>query len=357
MTIQTLQDKIHALCIESHQQTIEQLGIDCSLRHDQAKHTLEIALTAPFPLSLIEAEIETALYKLSDDLTDFRQMKLTFNSRIRPHICQLPGQMLKGVKNAIAVASGKGGVGKSTVSVNLACALAKSGARTGILDADIYGPSIPTMLGGKQTVALAGEHYHPIQAHGIQAMSMGYLSHDEQALIWRGPMLAKALLQMMNITLWDNLDYLIIDLPPGTGDIQLSLIQKIPLAGAIVVSTPQQVALSDAQKALNMFHKTNIPVLGVVENMSTHTCSACGHQEAIFGNKGLTELSQTYETGILAKLPLDRAIQEDCDSGIPSAIKHGKHDDAFRKLAANVSLALSRRPLSFQDKMPNVVKG
>jgi ATP-binding protein involved in chromosome partitioning len=351
----TINHTIESLVIPSQQQTLKELGVTCqvNLQND----IIKIELNAGFPLSLIETEIDAAIGGIARELGQHGQIKLMYTSQIRPHLCQLPGQMLKGVKNTIAVASGKGGVGKSTVSVNLACALAKRGARVGILDADIYGPSLPTMLGGRQPVTLDGDFYQPIVAHGVQAMSMGYLSHDEQALIWRGPMLAKALVQMLNITQWDNLDYLIIDLPPGTGDIQLSLVQKIPLAGAIVVSTPQNVALADVQKALNMFTKTNIPLLGVVENMSIHTCSACGHQEAIFGEQGLGELSQQYQVPILAKLPLDKSIQSDCDKGHPTALKENPLADQFLALATNVCLQLSRRPLGYQDRMPPVVQG
>ncbi len=354
--IDTIKQTVESLHIDSQQQTLKQLGVLCQIDHSQ-EGIITIELNAGFPLTYIEAEIEQGLHSLANDLKSHGQIKLMLNSQIRPHVCQFPGQMLKGVKNAIAVASGKGGVGKSTVSVNLACSLAKSGARVGILDADIYGPSIPTMLGGRQSVQMNGEYYQPIQAYGIQAMSMGYLSHDEQALIWRGPMLAKALIQMMNITLWDNLDYLIIDLPPGTGDIQLSLVQKIPLVGALVVSTPQQVALADAQKALNMFAKTNINVLGLVENMSMHTCSKCGHQDAIFGEQGLGELSEQYNVPILAQLPLDKTIQADCDQGHPTAIKNDGIATQFTQLATNTSITLSKRPLGYQDKIPPIVQG
>ena len=265
--------------------------------------------------------------------------------KIQSYTTQLAGSHLRGVKNTIAIASGKGGVGKSTVTVNLAVALAKTGARVGVLDADIYGPSIPMMLGDNGTVKTEGEHYLPVEAHGIYAMSIGYLTHGEPALIWRGPMLAKSLLQMMNLTRWDNLDYLLIDLPPGTGDIQLSLVQKIPLTAAIVVTTPQSVATLDAQKALQMFERTGIHVLGIVENMSTHTCSACGHQEAIFGTDGAMQLSKTFQAPLLGKLPLNSKIAQLCDQGMP--VIH--HDELLAKpfiqLADNVVAELVKRPL------------
>jgi len=275
---------------------------------------------------------------------------------IKAHRTQLLGKSLRGVKNTIAIASGKGGVGKSTVTVNLAYALAQQGARVGILDADIYGPSIPLMLGKTEPVQLSGEHYLPVMAHGIQAMSIGYLTEDDQALIWRGPMLAKALIQMLDLTLWDNLDYLLIDLPPGTGDIQLSLVQKIPLTAAIIVTTPQTVATMDAQKALKMFEKTNIDVLGIIENMSLHTCRQCGHQEALFGQGGATELCSRFNTVLLGQLPLDKQITQQCDLGQPIvADTSNPTAQAFLDIACKTGVELSKRPLNYADKFPPIV--
>lgn len=277
---------------------------------------------------------------------------------IKIHRTQLPGKGLRGVKNTIAIASGKGGVGKSTVTVNLAYALGQQGARVGILDADIYGPSIPLMLGQTEPVQLSGDHYLPVMAHGIQAMSIGYLTDDDQALIWRGPMLAKALIQMLDLTLWDNLDYLLIDLPPGTGDIQLSLVQKIPLTAAIIVTTPQTVATLDAQKALKMFEKTSIDVLGIIENMSLHTCSQCGHQEALFGHGGATELCSRFNTVLLGQLPLDKQVTQQCDLGQPIvADTNSPASQAFLDIACKTSIELSKRPLNYADKFPPIVVG
>nr|WP_232220682.1 Mrp/NBP35 family ATP-binding protein [Legionella tunisiensis] len=241
------------------------------------------------------------------------------------------------------MASGKGGVGKSTVTVNLAVALARAGARVGILDADIYGPSIPLMLGKTKPVEISGNHYLPVSAHGIQAMSIGYLTDNEQALIWRGPMLAKSLLQMLDITLWDELDYLLIDLPPGTGDIQLSLVQKIPITGAVVVTTPQNVATLDAQKAMKMFAKTGIDVLGLVENMSLHICSQCGHQEAIFGTGGGQKLSESFQTTLLGQLPLNSRIRSQCDEGCPIAAQgNDELAKTFIKTAMQTAITLAK---------------
>lgn len=270
---------------------------------------------------------------------------------------QLPGKSLRGVKNVVAIASGKGGVGKSTVTVNLAAALAKSGARVGILDADIYGPSIPQMLGKTKPVELDGDRYIPVQAHGIQAMSIGYLTPDGEApLIWRGPMLAKSLIQMLDITAWDDLDYLLIDLPPGTGDIQLSLIQKIPLAAGIIVTTPQTVATADAEKALLMFEKTNIHVLGLVENMAEHICSNCGHHSTLFGTGGADALGKKHNAALLGQLPLHAQIRENSDNGKPSALQENTElTHAFEKIAFNIDTAIRKRPLNYADKFPPIV--
>lgn len=224
----------------------------------------------------------------------------------------------------------------------------------GILDADIYGPSIPLMLGNTKPVQVNEEHYLPISAHGVQAMSIGYLTDHQEALIWRGPMLAKSLIQMLDITKWDELDYLLIDLPPGTGDIQLSLVQKIPLTGAIVVTTPQNVATLDAQKAIKMFARTNIDVLGLVENMSLHVCSQCGHQEAIFGHGGGEILSQTFSVPLLGQLPLNRRIQMQCDEGNPTATQDDELAKIFMKTAMQAAITLAKKPLNYADRFGEI---
>ncbi len=275
---------------------------------------------------------------------------------IQAHRTQLPGRSLKGVKNTIAIGSGKGGVGKSTLAVNLAVSLARLGARVGILDADIYGPSIPTMLGEIKPVDVIDGRYLPIMAHGIQAMSIGYLTDEtNDTLIWRGPMLAKALIQMLDITAWDDLDYLFIDLPPGTGDIQLSLVQKIPLSGAIVVTTPQQVATNDAHKALTMFEKTNIPLLGIIENMSCHVCEACGHTAALFGEGGAAILANQHHTTHLGTLPLHQEIRQHADIGDPIALHTHPVATEISQLALNVALSLNAQPLNYADRFPPIV--
>lgn len=228
---------------------------------------------------------------------------------------------MKNVKYLIAVASGKGGVGKSTVAVNLALALAAEGARAGILDADIYGPSVPIMLGAyERPDVTTDKKVQPLYLHGIQAMSIGYLIDAKTPMIWRGPMATGALQQLLNETLWDDLDFLIVDLPPGTGDIQLTMAQKMPVTGALIVTTPQMLSISDARRACEMFQRVHIPLLGIVENMSQHTCSACGHVDAIFGAGGGAELAEQYQTTLLAQLPLDGAVCLTTDIGKPTLI-------------------------------------
>jgi ATP-binding protein involved in chromosome partitioning len=254
---------------------------------------------------------------------------------------------LSEVRNLIAVGSGKGGVGKSTVAVNLAVALAREGARVGILDADIYGPSVPTMLGlSGRPDSPDGKSIEPLRAHGIQAMSIGLLVEQDTPMIWRGPMATSALTQLLNDSRWDDLDYLIVDLPPGTGDIQLTLAQKIPVAAAIVVTTPQDVATLDARKAVRMFEKVEVPVLGLVENMALHVCSNCGHAEHIFGEGGGARLAAEYGYPLLGSLPLERVIRERGDAGTPVVVAEPESPAAraFVATARRVAVELAKRP-------------
>lgn len=254
-----------------------------------------------------------------------------------------PDNKIFGVKKIIAVASGKGGVGKSTTSVNLALALAAEGKRVGILDADIYGPSQPQMLGvglrRPEVVLIDGQQkMKPIEAHGIQSISMGYLITEQTPVMWRGPMATGALLQLIQQTAWNQVDILVIDMPPGTGDIQITLAQKIPVTGAVIVTTPQDIALLDAKKAIEMFRKVNVPVLGIIENMSTHICSACGHEEHIFGTGGGHSIACDYQTQLLGALPLDIRIRQDVDSGKPSLVTDPESSisKSYREIAKNI---------------------
>lgn len=260
---------------------------------------------------------------------------------------------IPGVKQIIAVASGKGGVGKSTTSVNLALALAAEGKGVGILDADIYGPSQPQMLGiglkRPEIISVNGQQkMKPLVAHGIQSISMGYLVTEQTPVMWRGPMATGALLQLIQQTAWDNLDVLVIDMPPGTGDIQITLAQKIPVTAAVIVTTPQDIALLDAKKAIEMFRKVNVPILGVIENMSTHVCSQCGHEEHIFGEGGGERIARDYQTELLGALPLDIRIREDVDSGKPSVI--AKPDTNLAQSYRRIAQTVLQKLAGFSDK-------
>jgi ATP-binding protein involved in chromosome partitioning len=262
------------------------------------------------------------------------------------------------IKQVILIASGKGGVGKSTTAVNLAVSLALEGARTGLLDADIYGPSIPTMLGlyGAKATSPDEKHLFPQHKFGIFMQSIGFLVDPEAASVWRGPMASQALLQLINETQWPDLDYLVVDMPPGTGDIQLTMAQKLPVAGAIVVTTPQDVALADAKKGISMFNQVNIPLLGLVENMSYYQCSSCGHIDDIFGSNGGVELAQRYQVPVLGQLPLQKAIREHSDNGRPIALDDNEQcTDIYRKIARQVIFALYWRGKKISEQQPKII--
>ena len=277
--------------------------------------------------------------------------------KIMPHKVQEDLKPLDSIANIIAVGSGKGGVGKSTTAVNLALALQLEGARVGLLDADIYGPSIPTMLGVSGQPEIEGEKIIPIKAHGLQVMSIGFLIEEDTPMIWRGPMVTSALQQLLGETKWENLDYLVIDLPPGTGDIQLTLAQRIPVSGAVIITTPQDIALIDARRAFHMFRKVKVPVLGVVENMSTHICTSCGHEEAIFGQGGGEQMAKDFDLPLLGQLPLASEIRSSLDAGQPSVVQSPDSPIAksFRQLALRTSGELSVKPRSMTFKMPEIV--
>ncbi|MDH5378184.1 MAG: iron-sulfur cluster carrier protein ApbC, partial [Gammaproteobacteria bacterium] len=283
---------------------------------------------------------------------------IDLSSKVAVHSVQQGIKPIKGIKNIIAVASGKGGVGKSTTSVNLALALAAEGATVGILDADIYGPSQPRMLGiSDKPESKDGKTMEPLEAHGIQAMSIGFLIDEETPMIWRGPMVTQALEQMLQETNWRELDYLVIDLPPGTGDIQLTLSQRIPVSGAVIVTTPQDIALLDARKALKMFEKVNVPVFGIIENMSIHICSKCGHEEHIFGSGGGERMAQDYDVELLGALPLDLSIREQADSGTPTVVAQAdsRISQIYREIARRLAAKLSQRGVDYSKKFPSIV--
>ncbi len=284
--------------------------------------------------------------------------EVNIETNIVSHSVQKGVSLLPNVKNTIAVASGKGGVGKSTTSINLALALQAEGATVGILDADIYGPSQPRMLGLKgKPDTTDGKSVEPKVSFQIQSMSIGYLIEEDTPMIWRGPMVTGALEQLLNETNWRDLDYLIIDLPPGTGDIQLTLCQKIPVSGAVIVTTPQDIALIDAKKALKMFEKVQVPVLGVIENMSTHICSKCGYEEHIFGQGGGEQMAKQYEVDLLGALPLDISIREGVDNGKPTVAM--QPDSAvtakYREIARRTAAKLATQARDYTSKFPKIV--
>ncbi|MFQ6021235.1 MAG: iron-sulfur cluster carrier protein ApbC [Acidiferrobacterales bacterium] len=283
---------------------------------------------------------------------------INVSSKIVTHAVQKGVKPLQGVKNMIAVASGKGGVGKSTVAVNLALALSAEGANAAILDADIYGPSQPRMLGVKaKPESKDGRSLEPITSYHLQTMSIGFLIEEETPMIWRGPMVTQALEQLMKDTRWHDVDYLIIDLPPGTGDIQLTLAQKVPVSGAIIVTTPQDIALLDARKGLKMFEKVEVPVLGIIENMSTHICSNCGHEEHIFGEGGGMRMAEQYNVDLLGSIPLDIRIREETDGGRPTVVADpdGRIGQIFREIGRRVAAKLSLKKKDFSGAFPNIV--
>ncbi len=280
-------------------------------------------------------------------------------SMIKPHVVQNGLKPLPSIKNIIAVASGKGGVGKSTITANLALALSAQGARVGVLDADIYGPSQPLMLGvgNQRPAALDNKKMMPLMAHGLQTMSIGYLVEQDTAMIWRGPMVSGALQQMLNDTMWDNLDYLLIDLPPGTGDIQLTMAQKIPITTSLIITTPQDIALLDVRKAYHMFRKVGIDIAGVIENMAIHTCSECGHAEAIFGSGGGDRIARQYGIPLLAQLPLQLNIREQADNGKPTVLAEPESPitETFLALATKLQDKIAGMKVDHSSKFPPIV--
>ncbi len=328
---------------------------DISIKDGLVKVDLEMGI----PVEGIRHTIAEELNSLLKHRTTAEDVLINVTSRIQSHAVQKNVNALKGVKNVIAVGSGKGGVGKSTVAVNLALALKEEGAKVGMMDADIYGPSLPTMLGchGK-AASTDGKTLEPMEAHGIQCISMGHmLDSDDSPVIWRGPMAVSALQQLLNDSNWGDLDYLVIDLPPGTGDIQLTLCQNIPVTGAVIVTTPQDISLIDANKALKMFEKVSVSVLGVIENMSTHICSKCGHEEAIFGSGGGEKMSDRYGIPLLGQIPLSIEIREGVDQGEPTVISEPESPvtNSFTMIARQVAAEISRKPKDFSAKMPKIV--
>ncbi len=324
---------------------------------DGKKVSIEIELG--FPASGIHADLEQAVIEAAQTSAEIEEVSVTVDTKITAHGVQRDLKPLENVSNIVAIASGKGGVGKSTTAVNLALALAAEGANVGILDADIYGPSIPLMLGisGERPTSDDGESMNPLSAHGIQVMSIGFLIDPDQPMIWRGPMVTQALNQMLQQTKWTDIDYLVVDMPPGTGDIQLTLSQQVPVSGAVIVTTPQEIALLDARKGLQMFRKVSVPVLGIVENMSTHICTKCGHEEPLFGSGGGAQLAADYEVELLGSLPLDLRIREQTDSGNPSVVAEPGEAPAaaYRATARRMAARLAMQGKDYSRRFPKIV--
>jgi ATP-binding protein involved in chromosome partitioning len=315
-----------------------------------------VDLRAHYPIEGIREKLSSATKAALE--SDPRIAKATVNLTWRVFAHQVQGELkpMDQIRNVIAVASGKGGVGKSATSVNLALALQADGARVGILDADIYGPSIPRMLGISGRPQTAGKRIVPMRAYGLQVMSIGFMVEEDTPMIWRGPMVTSALQQLLAETNWENLDYLVIDLPPGTGDIQLTLAQKVPVSGVVVVTTPQDIALLDARKAVQMFRKVDVSVLGVLENMSTHICSQCGFEEAIFGSGGGEKMSLEYEIPLLGQLPLAKRIRADLDRGVPTLIAEpeGEISASYLASARTMAALLAQQPRNLELNLPQI---
>ncbi len=323
---------------------------------DGGKITIDIVLG--YPCKGSQDELAANLKEKVAAVDGVTDVSFNISSKIDSHAVQQGVKPIEGIKNIIAIASGKGGVGKSTMAVNLALALSVDGASVGLLDADIYGPSQPRMLGSTaKPDSIDGKTMEPIVSYHLQTMSIGYLVDEETPMIWRGPMVTQALEQLLKDTNWKDLDYLIIDLPPGTGDTQLTLAQKVPVSGAVIVTTPQDIALLDARKALKMFEKVEIPVLGVIENMSTHICSKCGHEEHIFGEGGGASMSDQYDVPFLGGLPLDIRIREETDAGKPTvaAEPEAAISKIYRDIARRVAAKLAIQKKDYASKFPNIV--
>ena len=334
------------------------LSLDAIRQLDIEGGAVKVKVELPYAAKGIAGALRQLVGHAIEQVAGVERVDIDVQQRIRAHQAQRGMQSMANVKNIIAVASGKGGVGKSTTAVNLALALSQEGARVGILDADIYGPSVGMMLGlpeGTRPGNKDNKFFIPVEAHGIQAMSMAFLVTDSTPMVWRGPMVSGALQQLLTQSLWDDLDYLVIDMPPGTGDIQLTLAQKVPVTGAVIVTTPQDIALLDCKKGIEMFRKVEIPVLGVVENMSIHICSNCGHQEPLFGSGGGAKVADQYETELLGQLPLHLTIREQTDSGNPSVVAEPDSEVAmiYRDIARKVGAKLSQRARNLSSPIPS----
>ena len=322
-----------------------------------AEGDVSFDLELGYPAKSQHAAIRKALVAAAKTVPGVENVSVNVLTKVISHAVQRGVQLMPNVKNIIAVASGKGGVGKSTTAANLALALAAEGATVGLLDADIYGPSQPMMMGieGRPDSA-DGKTMEPMERHGVQVMSIGFLVDQDQAMIWRGPMATQALEQLLRQTNWKDLDYLIVDMPPGTGDIQLTLSQRVPMTGAVIVTTPQDIALLDAKKGIKMFEKVGVPILGIVENMAVHICSNCGHVEHIFGTDGGKKMAAEYQMEYLGALPLDIKIRLQADSGAPTVVSDpdGEVAGIYKAVARSVAVGIAEKAKDFSSKFPTI---
>jgi ATP-binding protein involved in chromosome partitioning len=326
-----------------------------NLRIDDGDVAFDVELGYPAKSQM--PMLRKALIAAAKSVAGVENVSANLATKVIPHAVQRGVQLLPNVKNIVAVASGKGGVGKSTTAVNLALALAAEGARVGILDADIYGPSQPMMMGIEGRPESAdGKSMEPMENYGVQVMSIGFLVEADSPMVWRGPMATQALDQLLRQTNWGDLDYLIVDMPPGTGDIQLSLSQKVPLTGAVIVTTPQDIALLDAKKGIKMFEKVGVPILGIVENMAVHVCEKCGHVEHIFGEDGGKHLATEYKMDYLGALPLNLSIRVQADNGRPSVVSDpdGEIAGLYKAVARQVAVKIAQRAKDFSSKFPSI---
>ncbi len=321
---------------------------------DHVAVDIELGYPAKSQIEPIRAAVTAALTAVDG----VNKVHVHVYAKIVAHSAQRGVKLLPNVRNIIAVASGKGGVGKSTTAVNLALALAAEGASVGLLDADIYGPSQPMMMGiSGQPKSNDGKTMEPMENHGLQVASIGFMINPDDPMVWRGPMVTQALQQLLEQTNWRDLDYLVVDMPPGTGDIQLTLSQKVPVTGAVIVTTPQDIALLDARKGLKMFEKVGIPILGVVENMSMHICSNCGHAEAIFGQGGGAKMCADFGVDFLGALPLALSIREQTDSGRPTVVANpdGTEAQLYKQIARKVAVKVAEKAKDMSSKFPSIV--
>jgi ATP-binding protein involved in chromosome partitioning len=333
------------------------LGATLDVRAEGAAVSVRVRLG--LPVDGLRADLQPAIESAVRQLPGVERVTVALEAAIVAHLPQANLSPLAGVRNVIAIASGKGGVGKSTTAVNLALALAAEGARVGILDADVYGPSQPLMLGlsGQQPESRDGKTFEPLVAHGLETISVGFLVDESAPVIWRGPMVTQAISQLTFQTNWHDLDYLLVDLPPGTGDTQLTLSQKVPLAGVVVITTPQQVAMQVARRGLKMFEKVGVPVVGIIENMSTFLCPGCGREESLFGAGGGEQLAAECGVPLLGKVPLNAAIRAQTDAGRPPVVAEpdGPAARRYREIALRLAAVLARRPPDQKHKFPKIV--